>query len=76
MTDLEKEIVNELNHPLYTVDFLEMWIGRKDSVFVNAPAALQTMGAEGYYEAVKKITENRAEKRGMSGREAVARLFG
>lgn len=55
MTDKEKEIVKKLNHPLYTVEFLEEWKDREDNVFVNAPAALQAMGAKGYYEAVKQM---------------------
>lgn len=75
MTDKEKEIVKELNHPLYTVEFLEEWKDRDDNVFVNAPAALQAMGATGFYEAVKRIVENQKDKQNMTGREAVARLF-
>lgn len=55
MTDREKEIVRNLNHPLYTVDFLEEWKDRDDNVFVNAPAALQAMGAHGFYEAVQRM---------------------
>ncbi len=61
MTDNEKRIVMGLNHPLYTVEFLELWKDRDDNVFVNAPAALQAMGANGFYEAVKQIAK--AEKR-------------
>lgn len=72
MTDKEKEIVKELNHPLYTVEFLEEWKDREENVFVNAPAALQAMGANGFYEAVKKMAEN---QQNTSGREAVSRLF-
>ena len=75
MTDREKEIVKGLNHSLYTVEYLEEWINRNDNVFVNAPAALQAMGAKGYYEAVKRMAENRREEPRMTGRETVARLF-
>ena len=53
MTEREKEIVRKLAHPLYTVEFLEKWINRNDSVFVNAPSALQACSAKGFYEAVK-----------------------
>ena len=53
LTDEEKEIVEQLGHSLYTVDFLEEWLNRNDNVVVNAPAALQAMGASGFYEAVK-----------------------
>lgn len=61
MTLKEREIVERLNHPLYTTSFLEEWIERKDNVFVNAPAALQAMGAKGFYEAVKQIAKREKE---------------
>lgn len=75
MTEREKEIVKKLDHSLYTVEFLEEWINRNDNVFTNAPAALQAMGAKGYYEAVKSMAANEQEPQRMTGREAVARLF-
>lgn len=62
MTAKEREIVERLNHPVYTTDFLEEWIQRNDNVFINAPAALQAMGAKGFYEAVKQIAKNEEEK--------------
>ena len=40
MTEREKEIVRRLMHPVYTVDYLEEWLERKDNVFVNPVAAL------------------------------------
>lgn len=55
MTEKEKDIVARLNHPIYTVDFLGKWVNRNDDVFTNAFAALQAMGAKGYYEAVKQM---------------------
>lgn len=76
MTDKEKEVVRKINHSLYTVEFLEEWINRNDNVFENAPAALQAMGANGFYEAIKAIANSEQEKQNMTGREAVARLFG
>lgn len=75
MTDREKEIIKGLNHSLYTVEYLEDWVNRNDNVYVNAPAALQAMGAKGYYEAIKRMAENEQEPSRMTGREAVARLF-
>lgn len=57
MTDREKAIVTELNHDLYTVEFLEHWLNRNDSVSLDAAAALQIMGANGFYEAVKLMAE-------------------
>ena len=62
MTAKEREIVERLNHPVYTTDFLGEWIHRKDNVFINAPAALQAMGAKGFYEAVKQIAKNEEKK--------------
>lgn len=59
MTDQEKIIVNELGDPTYTVDFLEEWINRNDNVMVNAVAALQAMGAKGYYKAVQRMAKIR-----------------
>lgn len=75
MTDREKEVVRELNHPLYTVEFLEEWKDRDDNVFTNAPGALQAMGANGFYEAVKRMVTNQENKQNITGREAVSRLF-
>lgn len=75
MTDREKAIVRELNHPLYTVEFLDEWKDREDNIFSNAPAALQAMGANGFYAAVKKMAENQENKQHITGREAVSRLF-
>lgn len=51
-------MVRELNHPLYTVEFLQEWLERKDNVLINAPAALQAMGAKGFYEAIRKMVEH------------------
>lgn len=57
MTDREKQIVRLIDHPIYTVEFLEEWTNRCDNVFINAPAALQTMGAKGFYAAIKRLAE-------------------
>lgn len=57
MTLKERKIVKRLNHPVYTADFLERWICRNDNVNINAPAALQAMGAKGFYEAVKQMAK-------------------
>ena len=53
LTELEKQIITELGDSLYTVEFVEEWINRSDNVMINPIAALQTMGANGYYQAVK-----------------------
>lgn len=57
LSDKEKEIVERLGHSLYTVSYLEEWINRNDSVFINAPAALNAMAAHGYFEAVQAIAK-------------------
>jgi hypothetical protein len=55
ISDKQKEIIRKLDHKLYTVEFLEEWLNRKENVFVNAPAALQAMGADGFFAAVEMI---------------------
>lgn len=55
ITEAEKELIVQLNHPLYTVEFLEQWVNRNDNPMINAPAALQAMGAKGYLEAVRQM---------------------
>ena len=55
ITNYEKELIAELNHPIYTVEYIEEWINRNDTVDINAPAALMCMSAVGYYEAVKRM---------------------
>lgn len=57
MTEKEKALVTELNHPLYTVEFLEEWKDRQDNVFVNPVTALQSMGAKGFYDAVRQMVK-------------------
>lgn len=58
MTELEKQIIEDIHHPTYTEEFLNEWIHRNDKVEVNAVAALQAMGAKGFYAAVQKIAKN------------------
>lgn len=55
MTERERDIVMRLGHPVYTVDYLEEWLNRKDNVDVNPVAALLHMGANGFYAAVQAI---------------------
>lgn len=57
LTEQERAIVEKLGDTLYTPDFLQVWINRKDNVMINAPAALQAMGAHGFYQAVRRIAE-------------------
>lgn len=55
MNELERKIVTTLKDPLYTIEFLESWIDRDDNVLINAPAALQAVGAKSYYKAIQQI---------------------
>ena len=53
----QEAIIRRLNDPLYTVEFLKEWVNRNDNVFINAPAALQAMGASGFFAAVRAIEQ-------------------
>jgi hypothetical protein len=55
LSEQEKNIIEMLDNKLYTVEFIEHWINRDDNIAVNAPSALQAMGAKGYYTAVQQI---------------------
>lgn len=55
ITPKQEQIIKALNDPLYTVDFLKEWLNRGDNVFTNPVAALQAMGAKGFYSAVKAM---------------------
>lgn len=57
LTELEKQIIYELDHPVYTVEFIEKWINREHDVLINTVATLQVMGVYGYYEAVHQMAE-------------------
>lgn len=57
MTEMERRAAERLAHPLYTAEFLEEWINRSDSVFANAPSALQSCLAKGFYEAVRLMAK-------------------
>lgn len=62
LTEHEKQIINELDHPLYTVDFIESWINRKPDILINTVATLQVMGVQGYYEAVHQMAAHQEEQ--------------
>ncbi len=62
LTELEKQIIDELNDKLYTAEFVEEWINRDDNVIINPFAALQAMGAKGYHQAVKRMAALRGSK--------------
>ena len=52
----EKELIDRLDHPLYTVEFIKEWLDiENNDVMTNPIAALQCMSANGFYEAVKSM---------------------
>lgn len=55
LTEIEKQIINELDHPVYTVEFIEKWINREP--IINVVSSLTIMGVHGYYEAVHRMAE-------------------
>lgn len=55
LSEQEKNIIAKLGDKVYTVDYITEWVNREDNVFSNAPAALQAMGATGYYRAVQRV---------------------
>lgn len=55
LSEKQKGIIGRLNHKLYTAEFLQEWLNNNDDVFVNAPGALQAMGAKGFFAAVLQI---------------------
>lgn len=57
ITEFEKQIINELDHPVYTVEFIEKWINRETNVLINPVAALRVMSVHGYYEAVHRMAK-------------------
>lgn len=49
----EREIVNSLNHPVLTEDFLEKYLNTKVHMMLDPDEALNKWVAYGFYEAVK-----------------------
>lgn len=60
LTEEQKEVIQKLNHSLYTVEYLQEWINRDDNVITNAPAALQAAAASGYLAAVDAILDRKS----------------
>ena len=60
LSENQKKIINELGHELYTPEYIETWINRKDTVLINAPCALQSCFVKGYFEAVLQIEKMEA----------------
>lgn len=69
LTENQKRIIKQLNDSLYTISFLEEWLNRQDNVFTNAPAALQTMGAQGFYRAILAIEKRKETSQAVEHHE-------
>lgn len=52
ISESERLIIQTLNHPQYSVEYLEEWLNRKD---VERPMCLMIMGAKGFYQAVQSF---------------------
>ena len=57
LTPRQRELIERLNHPVFTPDYIESWIGRNDDVSVNAPAALSAIEAKGFFAAIRCLEE-------------------
>ena len=55
LSEKQKDIISRLDDKLYTAEFLQEWLNNNDNVAVNAPGALQAMGAKGFFAAVLQI---------------------
>lgn len=58
LTPRQEAIIGHLNHPVYTAKYISEWLGRKDDIAVNAPAALIEAGVHAYYEAVVRLEKS------------------
>ena len=57
LTEREKQIIDVLDHPVYTVEFIENRINGQIDILTNAVASLRLMGVIGYYEAVHRMAD-------------------
>ena len=55
LTDRERVIIEKLDHPLYTVDYLEQWTDGDYNPLTHALEALRSAKAKGYLEAVQAV---------------------
>lgn len=64
LSQAEKDLINRMNHPMYTVSFIESWLNRPPAnVYSNAPTALQQCMVEGFMEAVRAIVNLERKER-------------
>lgn len=71
LTDEEKHVIDCMKDSVYTSEFVEEWVNRGDNVSVNAPSALQAMGAKGFYRAVKHIVNDVCEPKYLGENKSI-----
>lgn len=57
ITERESVLINRLDHPIYTLAYIDYWGNIYAKVDKNPQEALMAMGALGYYEAIKQIVD-------------------
>ena len=67
LTELEKQIIDVLDHPVYTVEFIENRINGQIDILTNPVASLRLMGVIGYYEAVHQMAEPQRRTKTFEG---------
>lgn len=66
LSQAEKDLINRMNHPMYTVSFIESWLNRPPvNVYSNAPTALQQCLVEGFMQAVRAMAAVEERKTSM-----------
>lgn len=60
LTPEEKEIIKQINHPIYTPEYCEGYTEMEvANVFTNAPLALIQMGVKGFVACVRAIRNSK-----------------
>ena len=72
LTNEEKGLIDILGHgTIYSSEYIEEWINRKDDVQVNVIAALSAMGAKGFYDCIRLCVQNNVKPESLTpGKES------
>lgn len=62
LSEMEKEIIQEIGHNKLTADFVEAQLNSKANIFVNLEEGLEKIYAQGFYEAIKGEAKSRGVK--------------
>ena len=60
LTDIEKDIIRTLDHPFFTVEYMETWASQ-DGLGTSLSSALRNVEARGYYFAVQQMAKKYEE---------------